>query len=325
MSPHFAARRKEETMKAAYLVDDPDYPQLTLGETPQPIPGDGEILIQVIAAGVTPTELLWYPTFRTKDGQRRIHAIPGHEFSGVIAGLGRDVQGFSVGDEVYGMNDWFAQGATAEYCVAVASGIALKPAILSHTEAATIPIGGLTAWQGLFDRAKLQIGERVLVHGGAGAVGAFVIQIAKLQGADVIATATGRNIEFVKSLGADEVIDYKAAPFEELVSHIDILFDAVGGETLQRSWKTLGPNGRAVTIASESEGTLDERTKKAFFIVEPNRKQLENIGVLINGGALHSFVGAIASLSDAPVAYAGKFPRNDRYGKIVITMAASER
>lgn len=311
-------------MKAAYLLDNSDRRELTLGDVSTPIAGDGEVLIRVVSAGVTPTELSWYPTFNTKDGLPRLHAIPGHEFSGVIAALGKDVIGFSVGDEVYGMNDWFAQGATAEYCVAAPSGIAAKPASLSHAEAATVPISALTAWQGLVDRAKLQAGERVLVHGSAGAVGVFVVQIAKLQGAYVIATAAGPNIEFVKSLGADEIIDYKTTAFEHSVANVDVVFDAVGGETLQRSWQLLSPNGRVVTIAAESEGVSDERIKAAFCIVEPDREQLEKLSILIHKGALRPFLAGVVSLEDAPAAYAGRIPRKDGHGKIVVAVAASE-
>jgi len=318
------AGKRGEEMKGVYLLDNSDRRGLALGDVSMPTAGDGEVLIQVSSAGVTPTELSWYPTFNTKDGQPRVHAIPGHEFSGVIAALGKGVIGFSVGDEVYGMNDWFAQGATAEYCVAVPSGIAAKPASLSHHEAATVPIGALTAWQGLVDKAKLQGGERVLVHGNAGAVGAFVVRIAKLQGAYVIATATGSNIEFVKSLGADEVIDYKATAFEQSVANVDIVFDAVGGETLQQSWKLLGPNGRVVTIAAESEGASDERIKAAFFIVEPDREQLEKLSILINNGALRPFLGGVVSLEDAPAAYAGRILRKDGHGKIVVAVTVSE-
>jgi NADPH:quinone reductase-like Zn-dependent oxidoreductase len=309
-------------MRAAYLLDQDG--RLTLGDVLKPVAGDAEMLIRVYAAGVTPTELLWDPTHHTKDGGERVHAIPGHEFSGVVAGLGKDVKDFSMGDAVYGMNDWFAQGATAEYCVADPSGVAIKPATLSHAEAATVPIAALTAWQGLFDQAKLQTGERVLVHGGAGAVGAFVIQIAKLHGAHVIATASGRNMEFVKLLGADEVIDYKTVPFEQSIAKVDIVFDTVGGETLQRSWGFLNPDGRVVTIAAESEGVSDERIKKAFFIVESNRQQLENISALIQDHALRPFVGAVVALDEAPLAYAGDVARKEGHGKIVISLNASE-
>ena len=230
-------------MRVAQLIDSQQAPTLTEAEVPRPAPGKGEVLIEVYAAGVTPSELLWYPTSHKKDGSIRTRAIPGHEFSGVIAQLGDGVEGFSAGEEVFGMNDWFLDGATAEYCVTVPSSISRKPARLTHTEAAAVPIGALTAWQGLLDRAKLQAGERILVHGGAGAVGLFIIQLARLHGADVIATASGNNMEFVSQVGAQRVIDYTTDAFEQSVRDVDVVFDGVGGETLQRSWSVLKPGG----------------------------------------------------------------------------------
>src|SRR4030095_2077823 len=190
-------------------------PRLIVATLPQPQPGDGELLIRVRATGVTPTELLWYPTTHTKDGGARTRAVPGHEFSGVIAGFGKGATDFKVGDEIYGMNDWFADGATAEFCLTQLQHVATKPKSCTHELAATVPIGALTAWQGLFDRAKIQSGESVLIHGAAGAVGLFAVQLAQLHGAYVIATASARNTEFVKGLGADEVIDYKTSRFED--------------------------------------------------------------------------------------------------------------
>lgn len=202
---------------------------------PQPEPRHGELLVRVYASGVTPTEVLWYPTTHKKNGETRSRAIPGHEFSGVIAAMGEDTTGFEIGQEVYGMNDWFSDGAMAEYCITQPNSVASKPPRLTHAEAASVPIGALTAWQGLFDRARLQRGEHVLVHGGAGAVGIFAIQLARLRGAHVTTTASARNLEFVSGLGAERTIDYRAARFEETVSGIDIVFDTVGGETLERS------------------------------------------------------------------------------------------
>jgi NADPH:quinone reductase-like Zn-dependent oxidoreductase len=169
-------------------------PALVAAELPEPQPAEGELLIRVRAAGVTPTELVWYPTTHKKEGGARTNAVPGHEFSGVVAALGRGVHDFHVEDEIYGMNDWFADGATAEFCLTQPQNIALKPKSLTHERAATVPIGALTAWQGLIARAKMQAGERVLIHGAAGAVGLFVVQLAHLHGAYVIATASGRNI-----------------------------------------------------------------------------------------------------------------------------------
>jgi NADPH:quinone reductase-like Zn-dependent oxidoreductase len=305
-------------MKAIQLRDNSQMPQLVEVDVPQPTPSDGELLIKVHAAGVTTTELLWYPTLHTKNGEKRVHAIPCHEFSGVIAGLGSGVEWFEMGDEVYGMNDWFEQGAAAEYCLTTPSSIARKPSKLSHSEAAAVPIGALTAWQGLFDRARLQNGERVLVHGGAGAVGAFVVQLAKLHGADVIATASTDNIDFIISLGADEAIDYKTRSFETAVEKVDVVFDCVGSDLLARSWNLLKPNGRAVTIASSNEGSGDDRIKSAFFIVEPKRQQLSDIGILIDGGSLRPFIGAELPLKDAPAAYSGLIQRTSGRGKIVL-------
>jgi NADPH:quinone reductase-like Zn-dependent oxidoreductase len=289
---------------------------------PQPQPGEGELLIRVRATGVTPTELLWYPTTHTKEGGARTSAVPGHEFSGVVAALGNGTNSFNVGDEIYGMNDWFAEGATAEFCLTQPQNIAPKPKALTHELAAAVPIGALTAWQGLLDRAKLQTGERVLIHGAAGAVGLFAVQLAHLHGACVIATASGRNAEFLRQLGADEVIDYTTSRFEDEVENVDIVFDAVGGETLDRSWNVLKPRGRMVTIAADSEGTQEQRVKDAFFIVEPNQRQLLDLAKLLDAGTLKAIVSAVVPLEEASVAYSRAIPDKRGYGKVVIAVSA---
>jgi NADPH:quinone reductase-like Zn-dependent oxidoreductase len=219
------------------------------------------------------------------------------------------------------MNDWFADGALAEFCIAPLSSVAAKPRNLSHAEAASVPIGALTAWQGLFDHAKLQSGERVLVHGGAGAVGVFAIQLARLHGAHVIATASAGNLDFVASLGAEKVIDYKKSRFEDSAKDVDVVFDTVGGETLERSWGVLGPRGRLVTIASSAENTIDERVKEAFFIMEPNRKQLTEVAEMLEAGRMRAVVDTVIPLSQAPDAFAGRVKRSGR-GKIVVEVGA---
>jgi NADPH:quinone reductase-like Zn-dependent oxidoreductase len=303
-------------MRAIQLRDNPE--TLELVEAPKPTPGAGELLIKVHAAGVTPTELSWYPTRNTKDGQKRVHAVPCHEFSGVIAALGNGTEWFEIGDEIYGLNDWFVQGAAAEFCITTPSSVSRKPSRLSHAESAAVPIGALTAWQGLFDRAKLQSGERVLVHGGAGVVGAFVIQLAKLHGADVIATASTHNLDYIRTLGADEGIDYTTTLFEAVVGKVDVVFDCVGDDLLARSWNLLNSSGRAITIASSNEGSTDERIKNAFFIVEPKRQQLSDIAILIDGGSLRSSVGAEVPLKDTAAAFAGTVQRKNGRGKIVL-------
>jgi NADPH:quinone reductase-like Zn-dependent oxidoreductase len=307
-------------VRSVQLTESPQGLQLVEAAIPKPTPGRGEVLIQVCAAGVTPTELLWYPTTHTKDGNARAHAIPGHEFSGLIAELGPGVERFAPGDEVYGMNDWFADGASAEFCVAAISAIAPKPRRLSHSQAAAVPIGALTAWQGLVERAEVRAGERVLVHGAAGAVGVFVVQIARLRGAEVIATASKRNANLVASLGAQQLIDYAAEAFEKQITDVDVVFDCVGGETLRRSWSVLKTGGRMVTIAADSEGQNDPRVKEAFFIVEPNQEQLITIGNLLDAGTLRVFVDGEVPLAEAPAAYARTLERTLGFGKTVVVM-----
>jgi NADPH:quinone reductase-like Zn-dependent oxidoreductase len=287
-------------------------PVLIAAEVPQPVPRAGEVLIRVRAAGVTPTELHWDPTSHTKDGAPRLGAIPGHEFSGVIAALGRDTSGFQTGQEIYGMNDWFADGAMAEFCVTQPESIALKPATLTHEAAATVPIGALTAWQGLLERAKIQRGERVLVHGAAGSVGIFAVQLASLHGAHVIGTASAPNLKLVAELGAEEVIDYRASRFEDRAGKVDVVFDAVGGETLDRSASMLKSGGRLVTI-------VDQRSPD-FFIVEPNQKQLIEVAELLDAGRLKTYVNAAVPLAEAVKAYSGAVPNKRGYGKVVIVI-----
>jgi NADPH:quinone reductase-like Zn-dependent oxidoreductase len=307
-------------MRAVQFIGAVPDPMLIEEDVPMPAPLNGEVLIRIHAAGVTPTELLWYPTSQNKDGSPRSRAIPGHEFSGVVAALGEGVREYSIGDEVFGMNDWFSDGATAEYCVAPASSIARKPKCLTHAEAAAVPIGALTAWQGLNDHAKLQAWERVLVHGGAGAVGTFCIQLARHRGAKVIATASTRNVGFVSRLGADQVIDYTTDAFDRIVRGVDVVFDTVGGETLRRSWQVLKPGGHMVTVASDSENTNDPREKQAFFIVEPNQKQLIEIGEMLESGQLRVFVDEEVPFSNAAAAYTRETKRSHGYGKTVIVM-----
>jgi NADPH:quinone reductase-like Zn-dependent oxidoreductase len=308
-------------MMALRLTDCSESPARIEDNVPQPRPRRGELLIRVCAAGVTSRELLWYPTTHYPTGEPRRRAIPSHEFSGVIAAVGDGVADVEAGQEVYGMIDWFADGAMAEFCVAEPASVAPKPVQLTHAEAASVPISALTAWQGLFDRAGLRAGERVLVHGGAGAVGLFAIQLARLHGAHVTATASAHNHAFLSALGAQRIIDYHAARFEKEVGEIDVVFDTVGGETLERSWAVLKSDGRLVTIAAASESASEERAKRAFFIVEPNRAQLIRLGDLLGTGQLRSFISDVLPLSRAAEAYSENAASKRRLGKLVVVMA----
>jgi NADPH:quinone reductase-like Zn-dependent oxidoreductase len=308
-------------MKVFQLGEPPDKAPGSFTEVPVPNPEAGQVLIKVHAAGVIPTELLWYPTTHRENGDPRLHAVPGHEFSGAVAGIGEGADGFAPGDEVFGMNDWFREGATAEYCLAVPSSIAMKPRGLSHIEAATVPISALTAWQGLFDRAAIQPGERVLVQGGGGAVGLFVVQLAHRHGAYVIATASGKDISLIQALGADRVIDYKASNFEDGLTPVDVVFDTVGGIIRERSAAVLKPNGRLISIAAEGEVSKDSQARAAYFIVEPNQAQLTKIGRLLTQGELKTFVKEVIPFSNANLAYAGNIPDKRTSGKLVIEIA----
>ena len=306
-------------MRVVRLSDSPGAAALSQGDAPRPQPGRGELQIRVSAAGIIPTELTWYPTSHTKAGEARKRAVPCHEFSGVVAAVGQDVGSLEIGREVFGMNDWYSDGALAEYCLAPFFAVAPKPTKLTHAEAATVPISALTAWQGLFDRAGLKPGERVLVHGAAGSVGEFAVQLARLHGAHVIATASGADLGFVKDLGAERVIDHRASRFEDSVSEMDVVFDTVGGDTLRRSWAVLKSGGRMVTIVSAAEPSTDPRASKAFFIVEPNQKQLFEIARLLDAGQLHTAVASVIPLSQAQKGYAGKLPRQG-HGKVVVAV-----
>lgn len=305
-------------MKVMRLADT----QLVEATVPQPQPGPGQFLIRVSAAGVIRTELEWYPTTRTKSGATRTGAIPAHEFSGVIAALGEGASGLVVGQPVFGMNDWFEDGALAEYILARGTAIAPAPLTLSPTEAATVPISALTAWQGLFDRGHLHPGDRVLIHGAAGGVGLFAVQIAHMHGAHVIATAAPRNFDFLRRLGAAELIDSRGeTPFEELVtSPVDIVFDTIGGDNLVRSLPLIKPGRFAITITSDHEDSTDPRIKESFFIVEPNHRQLMEIAAMIDTAKLKTYVDAVVPLADANEAYTGSPANRLGHGKLVVAV-----
>src|SRR5262245_39065345 len=305
-------------MKAIRLhkVDGPE--SLRYEDTPKPVPKGNQVLVRVHATAITPTEFDWYPTFHTPEGGRRpFPIILGHEFSGVVEAIGSEGRGVQVGECIYGLSDWFIDGAQAEYCLTVPANIAPKPVTLEHTQAAAVPISALTAWQALMDRAQLSAGQRVLIHGAAGGVGSFAVQLARRQRAHVIATASAKNTDIVKALGADEVIDYQKTPFETVVGDVDVVLDTIGGDTRDRSWGVLRKGGRLVTIAADAEGSKEQRVRDAFFIVESNRNQLKYTSRLIDSGVIRPVLGAVFSMEKFRQAYEQKPVRGKNVLRIV--------
>jgi NADPH:quinone reductase-like Zn-dependent oxidoreductase len=307
----------------AYAKSDPS--RLAVEDAPLPTLGPGDVLVRVHASGVSPGELDWPGAWLNHDGTPRTPPIvPGHEVAGVVETVGPATTSLAVGDGVFGYIDVRRDGADAEYVAAQATELAPKPASLTHAQAAVIPLSALTAWQALFDHGELAPGQRVLVHGGAGGVGTFAVQLARWRGADVIATASARDADLVRELGADQVIDYRSQRFEELVADLDLVFDTVGGETWERSWSVLRPAGRLVSIAvprpPEREPVDDRRA--IWFVVRPDRGQLIEIGRLIDAGHVRPIVSAEVPLADGREAYGTNRLRGGP-GKAVLLVARS--
>ncbi|MFL5705307.1 MAG: NADP-dependent oxidoreductase, partial [Ktedonobacteraceae bacterium] len=205
--------------------------RLVYEEAPQPHPGPGEVVVRVYAAGVIATELSWSGTYQSKTGGTRALPIPGHDLSGVVEEVGPDVTTLTRGSEVYALTAFDRDGAEAEYTIALPSELAPKPRTLDHVQAAAVPLTALTAWQAFFEHVGLAAGQTVLIHGAAGGVGVFAVQFARWAGAHVIATASARNRDFLRQLGANEIIDYTTTRFEDVVHDVDLVFDTVGGDT----------------------------------------------------------------------------------------------
>jgi NADPH:quinone reductase-like Zn-dependent oxidoreductase len=298
--------------------------RLRLEDAPKPEPRAGEALIRVHAAGITPTELEWSETWVDRQGHDRTPTIPSHEVSGVVEELGHGVTHVVAGEEVFGLVPFDHDGAAADYVAVRARDLAPKPVTLDHSRTAALPLSALTAWQAFTEQAHVHRGNHVLVHGGAGGVGAFAVQIAKALGARVTATASAGDIEYVRSLGADVVIDYKATPFEEVVSDVDVVLDPIGGRTAEASLGVLNDGGSLVSLAGPPAVTLPEgRDLSArFFIVEPERSQLIELARLADDGRLRVEVAEVFPLEDAAAAYEyGRTGR--RRGKVVVQVERS--
>jgi NADPH:quinone reductase-like Zn-dependent oxidoreductase len=294
---------------------------ISLDDVPKPGPGRGEVVVRVNAAGVGP----WDALIRSGKSAlpQPLPLILGSDLSGVVDSLGPGVENLKVGDEVFGVTNERFTGAYAEYAVAKASMIAPKPKTLNHTHAASVPVVAVTAWQMAFDFAQLSSGQSVLVHGGAGNVGGYAVQLAKRAGAVVIATASAENASYVRRLGADGVIDYRARRFEERVKEIDAVFDTVGGETLDRSYKVLKRGGIVVSSAAQPSKERAEQygVRAVFFLVQVTTERLTMIREMIDAGALQSEVGEVLWLDEARQGHEMLEGAPHRRGKIVIKVA----
>lgn len=275
---------------------------------------DQDVLVKVYAGSITRDELSWPVD--------RLPAIPSYEFSGVVVALGSKVKNWKIHDQVYGLSPFSQNGAAAEYINVPSNILALKPKNLSFVESSTIPLAVLTVWQGLFEHGMLQEGQRVLIHGAAGGVGHFAVQIAHEIGAYVIGTTSSLNLDKVRSYGADEVIDYTKVNFDEVVKDIDLIFDTAGGTRLSKSMSVVKDGGRIVSIAGEvpKVGSQKKNIKTDYFVVEPNDEQLQQITNLIEKGVLHPTIDKIYPISDIQDAFERSLSKKAS-GKIVLEIA----
>ncbi len=310
------------TMKAIRIHHRGGPEALVYEDAPIPSLQPGDALVRVHAAAISPAEFTWH-IWETPDGRSRLPFIPSHEVSGVVAAVAPDVRDVEVGDAVFGLTDFFRDGGAAEYVAVRAAELAPKPRGLDHASAAATPLSALTAWQALFDHARLTPGQRVLIHGAAGGVGSFATQIARWRGAHVIGTASARNVDFVRRLGADDVIDYGATPFETVVRDVDVVLDTVGGTVTERSWSVLRPSGLLVTLVRQPpEWTAGRTARGLFFIVEPRRTQLIELSRLIDAGMIRPIVEAVLPLNQAREAYERGIRDHPR-GKLVLAVSGN--
>ncbi|WP_433248902.1 NADP-dependent oxidoreductase [Streptosporangium sp. CA-135522] len=295
---------------------------LKMVEVDRPEPGTSEVLVRVHAAGVNPTDW-WHRSTGGLLGDSPVRL--GWDVSGVVEAVGLGVSVFKPGDEVYGMPRLPQPAGTyAEYVTSPARHLARKPAGLSHVEAAALPLAALTAWQSLVDAADVRPGRRVLIHAAAGGVGHLAVQIAKARGAYVIGTARTAKHDFVRGLGADEVIDYTLVDFASAVGDVDIVIDTIGGDYGPRSLRTLRPGGIVVSLASPAEAHLAAKARElglraGFTIVEPDHAGLKEITALVEAGRLRATIDTVLPLDQAAKAHEiGEGGRTS--GKIVLTV-----
>src|ERR1035437_4252390 len=292
---------------------------LKLEDAPRPEPNADEVLIKVFASGVNPVD------WKIREGHAKgkfpvnFPLIPGWDVSGEIEEVGSDIVNFRKGDEVYSRPNPTRNGTYAEYVVVKATEVGKKPQSIDHEYAAAVPLAGLTAWQALFDHGQLEPGQKVLIHAAAGGVGTFAVQFAKWNRAYVIGTASEENIDFVKQLGADEVIDYKKEKFEDKVKDVDLVIDLVGGDTQKRSLQVLKKGGRLITTV-KAENQEEAKAKNIHvegFMAQSDPEDLEQIAQLIDSGKVKPIIAKILPLEKAAEAQKLSEEGHTR-GKIVL-------
>jgi NADPH:quinone reductase-like Zn-dependent oxidoreductase len=270
---------------------------MTLEERPEPPAAINDVVVEVHASGFVGTELGWPSTWTDRRGHGRTPSIPGHELAGVVSSLGYGTTGLSLGQRVFGLTDWHRDGTLAEYVAVESRNLAPLPGDVDFTVGASLPISGLTAWQGLFVHGRLQAGQSVLVHGAAGAVGSMVVQLAREFGAYVIGTGRAADRQKARDFGANEFVDLENDALED-VGGVDLVFDVIGGDIQKRSAALVRSGGTLVSIV----GPVEARPENGLaidFVVESDRAQLNEIVQRVRDGRLRTNIGTIASLDDA--------------------------
>jgi NADPH:quinone reductase-like Zn-dependent oxidoreductase len=274
---------------------------MTLVERPEPQAAINDVVVQVHASGFVPTELTWPSTWIDRRGRDRTPSIPGHELAGVVTALGYGTTGLSVGQKVFGLTDWYRDGSLAEYAAVEARNLAPLPGDVGFTVGASLPISGLTAWQGLFEHGRLQAGQTVLVHGAAGAVGSMATQLAHEAGAHVIGTGRRADRQTVLDFGAQVFVDLENDVLEG-VGEVDLVFDVIGGDIGKRSAGLIRAGGTLVSIV----GPPEARPANALvvdFVVESDRAQLHEIVRRVRDGRLRTNIGTVSTLDAAVAAF----------------------
>src|SRR6516225_8054846 len=306
----------EETisMKAIVVTDQAaGTAGMKLAERPEPPAAINDVIVQIHASGFVPTELAWPSTWTDRRDRDRTPSIPGHELAGVVTALGYGTTGLSVGQRVFGLADWYRDGTLAEDVAIEARNLAPLPGDVDFTVGASLPISGLTAWQGLFEHGRLRAGQSVLAHGAAGAVGAMVTQLARLAGAYVIGTGRAADRQKTLDFGAQEFVDLANDVLED-VGGVDLVFDLIGGEIGKRSARLVQTGGTLVSIVGPSEARPADGLA-VDFVVESDRAQLSEIVQRVRDGRLRTNIGNIATLDDAVAALN---PTERRAGKTII-------